>query len=58
LRLRETELGFEVLTEQRILIEPGRYRVPDVCLMAVPYVASPVLERRVWSWKFYRPTIP
>lgn len=42
---RERESGFRVLTEQRLKV-PGaknRYRIPDVCVMALPYRAEPVL---------------
>jgi Uma2 family endonuclease len=40
---REHERGFEVFTEQRIVIQPRRrYRVPDICVKAVPYDPVPV----------------
>jgi Uma2 family endonuclease len=43
---RRRERGFEVFPEQRIAIRPGhRYRVPDICVKAVPYDPVPVLER-------------
>jgi len=43
---REAERGFEVFTEQRIAIqERRRYRIPDVCVKAVPYDPVPILER-------------
>jgi Uma2 family endonuclease len=43
---REHERGFEVFTEQRIVIQlRRRYRVPDICVKAVPYDPVPVLER-------------
>jgi Uma2 family endonuclease len=43
---REQERGFEVIPEQRIVIQPRRrYRVPDICVKAVPYDPVPVLER-------------
>ncbi|HEY7390496.1 MAG TPA: Uma2 family endonuclease [Bryobacteraceae bacterium] len=45
LQRRETERGFEVFVEQRIIIQPRRYRVPDICVKAVPYDPVPVLER-------------
>jgi Uma2 family endonuclease len=43
---REAERGFEVFVEQRIVIQPRRrYRVPDVCVKAVPHDPTPVVER-------------
>jgi len=43
---REAERGFEVFTEQRIAIQQRRrYRIPDVCVKAVPYDPVPILER-------------
>lgn len=43
---REAERGFEVFTEQRIAIQQRRrYRIPDVCVKAVPYDPAPILER-------------
>ncbi|HLI86988.1 MAG TPA: Uma2 family endonuclease [Bryobacteraceae bacterium] len=43
---REQERGFEVLAEQRIVTQPGRrYRVPDICVKAVPDDPAPILER-------------
>ncbi|SRR5579875_166404 len=43
---RRRERGFEVFAEQRIIIQPGRhYRIPDICVKAVPYDPVPVLER-------------
>ena len=46
LGLRGEERGFEVYPEHRIVIHAGRrYRVPDVCVKAVPYEPTPVLER-------------
>ncbi|MGD1096451.1 MAG: Uma2 family endonuclease [Bryobacteraceae bacterium] len=42
---REAERGFEVFTEQRIAIQQRRrYRIPDVCVKAVPYDPVPILE--------------
>jgi Uma2 family endonuclease len=42
---RERERGFRVLTEQllRVLGAKHRYRIPDVCVMALPYRSEPVL---------------
>jgi Uma2 family endonuclease len=46
LHSREAERGFEVFTELRILIQPRRrYRIPDVCVKAVPHEPTPILER-------------
>ena len=43
---RGKERGFEAYPEHRIVIDPGRrYRIPDVCVKAVPYDPMPVLER-------------
>jgi Uma2 family endonuclease len=43
---REEERGFEVFTEQRIAIQQRRrYRIPDICVKAVPYDLVPILER-------------
>jgi Uma2 family endonuclease len=45
LSAREEDRGFEVFTEQRIVIQPRRrYRVPDVCVKAVPHDPTPILE--------------
>lgn len=43
---RESECRFRSFTEQRVRIsgEP-RYRIPDVCVKALPYKVSPVMER-------------
>lgn len=42
---REHERKFRVLTEQRLLVwgKKHRYRIPDVCVMALPYRSEPVL---------------
>ena len=42
---RERERGFRVLTEQRLRVlgTKHRYRIPDVCVMALPYRSEPVL---------------
>lgn len=41
----ERERGFHVLTEQRLRVlgTKHRYRIPDVCVMALPYRSEPVL---------------
>jgi hypothetical protein len=52
---REAERGFEVFTEQRISIqERRRYRIPDVCVKAVPYDPVPILDCPTWSSRFFR----
>jgi Uma2 family endonuclease len=42
---REREHGFHVFTEQRVRVlgTKHRYRIPDVCVMALPYRSEPVL---------------
>jgi len=42
---RERERRFRVLTEQRVRVigTKHRYRIPDVCVMALPYHSEPVL---------------
>jgi Uma2 family endonuclease len=42
---RERERRFRVLTEQRLRVvgTKHRYRIPDVCVMALPYHSEPVL---------------
>ncbi|MGA2588295.1 MAG: Uma2 family endonuclease [Bryobacteraceae bacterium] len=42
---RERERGFHVFTEQRLRVlgTKHRYRIPDVCVMALPYRSEPVL---------------
>lgn len=43
---REKERGFEAFIAQRIAIqERRRYRIPDVCVKAVPYDPVAILER-------------
>jgi Uma2 family endonuclease len=43
---RERERRFRVLTEQRLRVlgTKNRYRIPDVCVMALPYHSEPVLS--------------
>ncbi len=36
---------FRVLPEQRVQVSPSRYRVPDVCVMALPHRREPVLTQ-------------
>jgi len=42
---RERQRGFRVLAEQRLRVlgTKHRYRIPDVCVMALPYRSEPVL---------------
>jgi Uma2 family endonuclease len=42
---RERQRRFRVLTEQRLRVlgTKNRYRIPDVCVMALPYHSEPVL---------------
>ena len=43
---REDECGFRTFTEQRVRIsDEPRYRIPDICVKALPYKTAPVLER-------------
>jgi hypothetical protein len=46
LGLREHKAGFHVYPEQRLRVslEP-RYRIPDLCVMALPYEDEPVFTR-------------
>jgi len=43
---RERERNFRVLTEQRLQVSGAkhRYRIPDICVMALPYRSEPVLS--------------
>jgi len=46
LTAREVQGRFHVYIEQRIRVSArGRYRIPDVCLMALPYQAEPVFTQ-------------
>ena len=42
---RERERRFRVFTEQRIRVSESRYRIPDICVKALPYHITPVLTR-------------
>jgi Uma2 family endonuclease len=44
--LKRRARGFRVFPEQRVRIsaEP-RYRIPDICVKALPHTADPILER-------------
>jgi Uma2 family endonuclease len=44
LAARDRRRRFRVFTEQRVRIREGRYRVPDVCVKALPYRTVPILE--------------
>ena len=43
----EQARNFQALTEQRLLVwgTKHRYRIPDVCVMALPYHSEPVLTK-------------
>jgi Uma2 family endonuclease len=43
---RESQRKFRVLTEQRLRVSGQKhvYRIPDVCVMALPYRRQPVLS--------------
>jgi Uma2 family endonuclease len=42
---RERQRRYRVITELRIRIGPARYRIPDLCVVALPHKVSPVLEK-------------
>jgi Uma2 family endonuclease len=42
---RERQRRFRVFTALRIRISPTRYRIPDICVVALPYKVSPILEK-------------
>ena len=42
---RERQRRYRVFTEPRIRIGPARYRIPDICVVALPHNVSPILER-------------
>ena len=42
---RERQRRYHVFTVLRIRIGPARYRIPDICVVALPYKVSPILER-------------
>jgi Uma2 family endonuclease len=44
LKAREADRGFEAFTEQRVATEAGRYRIPDICVKAVPYEPVSILN--------------
>jgi Uma2 family endonuclease len=45
LATRERERRYRVFTEQRIQVGDQRYRIPDICVKALPHVVTPVLKR-------------
>jgi Uma2 family endonuclease len=42
---RERQGRYHVFTVLRIRNGPTRYRIPDICVVALPYKVSPILER-------------
>jgi Uma2 family endonuclease len=42
---RERQRRYRVITELRIRIGSARYRIPDICVVALPHKVSPILER-------------
>jgi Uma2 family endonuclease len=47
LNARRRERRFRVFTEQRIQVsDEPRYRIPDVCVKALPHQVTPILVRR------------
>jgi len=43
---REQERGFSTFTEQRVQVnDDPRYRIPDVCVKALPHEPAPVLVK-------------
>jgi Uma2 family endonuclease len=42
---RERHGRFRTFTETRIRIGPRRYRIPDICVVALPHNVSSILER-------------
>jgi Uma2 family endonuclease len=46
LGLRERERRFRVFTEQRVRVnEEPRYRIPDICVKALPHQVTPILTQ-------------
>ncbi len=46
LNLRRRERRFRTFPEQRVRVsDEPRYRIPDVCVKALPYQVTPILER-------------
>jgi Uma2 family endonuclease len=42
---RERQRGFRVFTEQRVRTGSKQYRIPDICVLAVPHKVTPILEK-------------
>lgn len=42
---RERQRRYRVFTEQRVRIGPRRYRIPDLCVLALPHKVTPILEK-------------
>jgi Uma2 family endonuclease len=42
---RERKRGFRVFTELRIQVADRRYRIPDICVKALPHHVTPVLRQ-------------
>jgi Uma2 family endonuclease len=42
---RRKAWGFNVYTEQRIRIKPGKYKLPDVCVVEGERPSTPILEK-------------
>jgi Uma2 family endonuclease len=42
---RERQGRFRTFTETRIRIGAGRYRIPDICVVALPYKVTPILDK-------------
>jgi Uma2 family endonuclease len=45
LSARERARRFRGFTEQRVRVSEQRYRIPDLCVKALPYTVTPVLSR-------------
>lgn len=54
LESREDKRGFSAFTEQRVQVsDEPRYRIPDLCVKALPHEATPVLVRPTLSSKSF-----
>jgi Uma2 family endonuclease len=42
---REHQRRYRAFTSLSIRISPTRYRIPDICVVALPYKVSPILEK-------------
>ncbi|HEV3196550.1 MAG TPA: hypothetical protein VGZ73_01555 [Bryobacteraceae bacterium] len=55
---REREYRFRIFTEQRVRVnDEPRYRIPDICVKALPHKVMPVLERPDLAIGSSRPTM-